>query len=123
MSRDIVLRTEGLSREVSSPEGRLTIVRDVTLQIAARETVAIVGPSGAGKSTLLALLAGLDLPTSGKVWLAGSDLTTLDEDGRARVSGTVFDLWIIEWQGESAWGAVCSWARQCPCAARPCGGT
>ncbi len=85
MSRDIVLRTEGLSREVSSPEGRLTIVRDVTLQIAARETVAIVGPSGAGKSTLLALLAGLDLPTSGKVWLAGSDLTALDEDGRARL--------------------------------------
>ena len=85
MSRDIVLRTEGLSREVSSPEGRLTIVRDVSMQIAARETVAIVGPSGAGKSTLLALLAGLDLPTAGKVWLAGSDLTTLDEDGRARL--------------------------------------
>jgi putative ABC transport system ATP-binding protein len=81
----MVLRTEGLSREVSSPEGRLTIVRDVTLQIAARATVAIVGPSGAGKSTLLALLAGLDLPTSGKVWLAGSDLTALDEDGRARL--------------------------------------
>jgi ABC-type multidrug transport system fused ATPase/permease subunit len=45
--------------------------------------VAIVGASGAGKSTLLALLAGLDSPTSGKVWLAGEDLTTLDEDGRA----------------------------------------
>lgn len=85
MSRDIVLRTEKLSREVSSPEGPLTIVRDVTLSIESRETVAIVGPSGAGKSTLLALLAGLDLPTSGKVWLAGSDLTALDEDGRARL--------------------------------------
>ena len=85
MSRDIVLRTEKLSREVSSPEGPLTIVRDVTMSIESRETVAIVGPSGAGKSTLLALLAGLDLPTSGKVWLAGSDLTALDEDGRARL--------------------------------------
>jgi putative ABC transport system ATP-binding protein len=85
MSRDIVLQTENLSREVSSPEGRLTIVSDVTMRIEARETVAIVGPSGAGKSTLLALLAGLDLPTSGKVWLAGSDLTALDEDGRARL--------------------------------------
>jgi putative ABC transport system ATP-binding protein len=47
--------------------------------------VAVTGPSGAGKSTLLALLAGLDLPSSGKVWLDGVDLTTLDEDGRARL--------------------------------------
>jgi putative ABC transport system ATP-binding protein len=85
MTRDIVLETKGLTREVSSPEGTLTIVRDVTMQVLARETVAIVGPSGAGKSTLLALLAGLDLPTAGKVWLAGSDLTALDEDGRARL--------------------------------------
>ena len=85
MSRDIVLQTDGLCREVSSPEGTLTIVRDVTLSIAASETVAIVGPSGAGKSTLLALLAGLDLPSRGKVWLAGQELTALDEDGRARL--------------------------------------
>jgi len=61
----------------------LTIVREVTLEIRARASVAIVGPSGAGKSTLLALLAGLDTPSSGKVWLAGEDLTLLDEDGRA----------------------------------------
>jgi putative ABC transport system ATP-binding protein len=55
------------------------------LDIAAGESVAIVGPSGAGKSTLLALLAGLDAPTSGKIWLAGTDLSALDEDGRARL--------------------------------------
>jgi len=61
----------------------LTIVREVTFEIRARASVAIVGPSGAGKSTLLALLAGLDTPSSGKVWLAGEDLTLLDEDGRA----------------------------------------
>jgi len=60
-------------------------VRDVSIEIAAGESVAIVGASGAGKSTLLALLAGLDTPTSGKVWLAGRDLTVLDEDGRARL--------------------------------------
>lgn len=60
-------------------------MQDVTLEIAAGESVAIVGASGAGKSTLLALLAGLDMPTSGKVWLAGHDLMQLDEDGRARL--------------------------------------
>ena len=80
-----VLKADNLTKQVSSPEGLLTIVRDVSFEIAAGEPVAIVGASGAGKSTLLALLAGLDTPTSGKVWLAGTDLTTLDEDGRARL--------------------------------------
>src|SRR5258707_5632110 len=84
MTRDIVLRAERASRQVSSPEGPLTIVRDVSCEIHARESVAIIGPSGAGKSTLLALFAGLDLPTSGRVWLAGEDLTRLDVD---RASG------------------------------------
>ena len=83
--REIVLKAENLTKQVSSPEGLLTIVRDVSFEIAAGEPVAIVGASGAGKSTLLALLAGLDTPTSGKVWLAGTDLTGLDEDGRARL--------------------------------------
>ncbi len=83
MNRNIVIKTENLIKQVTSPEGTLTIVQDVSLEIAAGESVAIVGASGAGKSTLLALLAGLDSPTSGRIWLAGSDLTTLDEDGRA----------------------------------------
>jgi putative ABC transport system ATP-binding protein len=85
---DVVLKVESLTKQVSSPEGLLTIVRDVSFAIAAGEPVAIVGASGAGKSTLLALLAGLDTPTSGKVWLAGTDLTSLDEDGRARLRAT-----------------------------------
>jgi putative ABC transport system ATP-binding protein len=80
-----VLKADNLTKQVSSPEGLLTIVRSVSFEIAAGEPVAIVGASGAGKSTLLALLAGLDTPTSGKVWLAGTDLTGLDEDGRARL--------------------------------------
>jgi len=80
-----VLRAERLTKKVSSPEGELTILDDVTFDVARGSTAAIVGPSGAGKSTLLALLAGLDEPTSGKVWLNGAELTALDEDGRAGV--------------------------------------
>ena len=85
ITRDSVLKTDHLTKQVSSPEGPLTIVHDVSLDIAAGESVAVVGASGAGKSTLLALLAGLDAPTSGKIWLAGTDLSALDEDGRARL--------------------------------------
>jgi len=83
--QDAVLAAEHVSKQVISPEGSLTILSDVSFNVEKGETVAVVGASGAGKSTLLALLAGLDLPTSGRVWLDGSNLTELDEDGRAEV--------------------------------------
>ena len=80
-----MLEARKLRKEVSSPEGLLTILDEVSLAIHAGETVAIVGASGAGKSTLLALLAGLDEPSSGEVWVDGENITALDEDGRAAV--------------------------------------
>jgi len=85
MTRDIVLEARNLSKQVSSPEGPLTIVRNISFTVTRGESIALVGPSGAGKSTLLALLAGLDLPSSGEVVLAGQMLGALDEDGRARL--------------------------------------
>jgi putative ABC transport system ATP-binding protein len=83
METRTVLEAKKLRKEVSSPEGKLTILDDVSLAVNAGESVAVVGASGAGKSTLLALLAGLDEPTAGQVWLEGAELSDLDEDGRA----------------------------------------
>jgi putative ABC transport system ATP-binding protein len=79
------IRAQQLSKTVSGPEGDLLILSDIELQIAQGESVAVVGPSGSGKSTLLGLLAGLDAPSTGRVWLNGTDITRLDEDGRAAV--------------------------------------
>src|SRR6202167_3255776 len=87
MQDQVVLEAKSVSKTVSSPEGLLTILADISLSVRAAETLAIVGASGAGKSTLLALLAGLDSPSTGCVLIAGIDLTELDEDGRAAIRG------------------------------------
>ena len=79
----LVLESRHVTKEVSSPDGTLTIVDDVSFAVERGQSVAVVGPSGSGKSTLLALLAGLDTPTRGSVLLNGTELTALDEDGRA----------------------------------------
>jgi putative ABC transport system ATP-binding protein len=82
-----VLVAEGLGKRVALPTGQLTILEDVSFEVAHGDAVAVVGASGSGKSTLLSLLAGLDIPSTGRVLLDGRVLSDLDEDGRARVRG------------------------------------
>ncbi len=81
----VIVQAEGLGKQVISPEGVLVILEDLRFRIVQGESVAVIGASGSGKSTLLSLLAGLDTPSSGRVWLAGVDLGSLDEDGRAQL--------------------------------------
>jgi putative ABC transport system ATP-binding protein len=78
-----VIRAHNLSKTVRSGDTPLTILDGVTFDVAAGATVAIVGPSGSGKTTLLGLLAGLDRPTRGDVWLGDTALNGLSEDARA----------------------------------------
>jgi len=85
MSQKIIVHVESLGKQVISPEGTLTILDDINLSIKAGESLAVIGVSGSGKSTLLGLLAGLDSPTQGKVILDGTDLSQLNEDGRAKI--------------------------------------
>jgi len=89
-----LLRAERLTKTVVSGDAPLTILDEVTFDIAPGASVAIVGASGSGKTTLLGLLAGLDQPTDGEVWIDGQALSGLDEDARAamrqRLLGFVF---------------------------------
>ena len=82
-----MIAARNLSKRVATAAGPLDILVDIALDIQAREAVAIVGVSGSGKSTLLGLLAGLDLPSAGEVFLSRHRLNDLNEDGRARVRG------------------------------------
>jgi putative ABC transport system ATP-binding protein len=80
-----MLRTQSLSQSYLSGGRELTVLRDITFALEPGAFLAIVGPSGSGKSTLLGLLAGLDRPRQGGVWLDGQDLGALSEDQRAKV--------------------------------------
>ncbi len=76
-----------LSKHVGEGANKIEILNGLSLDVAQGESVAIVGSSGSGKSTLLALLAGLDVPTSGVVDVAGMPFSNLDEDARAAIRG------------------------------------
>jgi putative ABC transport system ATP-binding protein len=80
-----IIRADGLTKVVQSGEQPLTILDSVSFTVDAGETIAVVGASGSGKTTLLGLLAGLDRPTRGDVFLDGTALGGLDEDARAAV--------------------------------------
>ncbi len=82
-----IVQAVGLTKQVQSGDQPLVILNEVSFEVEAGESLAIVGASGSGKSTLLGLLAGLDVPSSGSVSLNGTDLFELDEDGRARLRG------------------------------------
>lgn len=80
-----LIEVQRLCKTVRDATGELPILRDVSFALAQRQTAAIVGASGSGKSTLLSLIAGLDVPSSGTVRIAGQDLFAVDEDARAAI--------------------------------------
>ena len=85
MDSKVSIEVSGLGKQVSDAGGMLSILEDIDFTVAAGSALAITGSSGSGKSTLLGLMAGLDVPSVGTVRLAGQDLFSLDEDGRARL--------------------------------------
>jgi putative ABC transport system ATP-binding protein len=82
-----MISVRGVSMRLRSGERTVEVLRDVSLEVPARQFVAIAGPSGSGKSTLLGLMAGLDRPTAGTIEVAGRDLARLGEDALARFRG------------------------------------
>ena len=84
---NFIVRVEQLTKRVSTSETELVIVNHANFNVEAGDTIAVVGASGSGKSTLLGLMAGLDTPTEGKVFINDEDLFALNEDGRAKLRG------------------------------------
>ena len=81
----IILEVSNVTKNVTSPEGELTIVNDISLSLEEGIFASILGPSGSGKTTLLAIMAGLDLPSRGSVKLLDKEITSLNEDKRAQI--------------------------------------
>ena len=82
-----IIELRGVSKTVQSGDRALTILHPLDLSVPAGQSLSIVGPSGSGKSTLLGLIAGLDTPSTGRILIGGTEITTLDEDQLARLRG------------------------------------
>src|SRR2546422_6345693 len=76
-----------LVKTISTGTHEVQIIRDISFDVPSRQFVAVMGPSGSGKSTLLGLIAGLDWPSSGSIFLDGQDITKLPEDEMAQLRG------------------------------------
>ena len=86
-ANEVMVKAVDLCKVVSTSEGQLTILKGINLEIKKSESVAIVGASGSGKTTVLSLLAGLDNPTQGGIFLGGDEITAMDEEQRAHTRG------------------------------------
>jgi len=96
---ELFIQTRALCKQVTLPGNTLNILTDINLTINKGDSVAIVGASGSGKSTLLGLLAGLDVPSSGEIILAGRRIDLLSDDARAELRaksvGFVFQSFLL----------------------------
>jgi len=96
---EIILKTQALAKFVMLEDKQLDLLHNVDLAVAAGETIAIVGSSGSGKTTLLSILAGLDLPSSGEVYLKSNALHQLNEEERSQVRadhvGFIFQQFLL----------------------------
>ena len=82
---NLILRTQEVTKTVRVANATLNIISDISVQIELGASISITGPSGAGKSTLLGLLAGLDEPSSGQIWIDENEITQMDEEARAKI--------------------------------------
>jgi putative ABC transport system ATP-binding protein len=85
MNNPTIIDLDNVHLMLDSTAGSVNILRGITLQVGAGETVSVMGPSGSGKTSLLMVIAGLERQTSGRIAVAGADLARLDEDGLARL--------------------------------------
>jgi putative ABC transport system ATP-binding protein len=99
LNSEIILQTQSLAKHVMLEGKQLTLLQDINLAVSTGETIAIVGSSGSGKTTLLSILAGLDLPSEGEVYLKKKPLHQLNEEQRSQVRsehvGFIFQQFLL----------------------------
>jgi putative ABC transport system ATP-binding protein len=99
LNSEIILKTQSLAKHVMLEDKQLTLLQDINLAVSKGETIAIVGSSGSGKTTLLSILAGLDLPSNGQVYLKNKPLHKLNEEQRSQVRadhvGFIFQQFLL----------------------------